>query len=175
MNFLPARVVSAFVFGLAANTGELHARTCSFESLSCLFELGELRELAKPRFELPSIAFSLLPLAESLALHTQRRILSSTQTQVTEPEQSSSPAEFSTRFTNQEQPLSAEPSSDPTDTWPLFEALRRLRGNPHVDGLSRNLGDANSYVALDYSDIFETGRAPYKGSHGVSLFFRHDF
>ena len=57
----------------------------------------------------------------------------------------------------------------------LFEALRRLRGNPHVDGLSRNLGDANSYVALDYSDIFETGRAPYKGSHGVSLFFRHDF
>jgi hypothetical protein len=55
-----------------------------------------------------------------------------------------------------------------------MEALRPFRTNPRVEGLSHNFGDAN-YFALDYSDIFETGRAPYKGGHGVSLFFRHDF
>jgi hypothetical protein len=171
MKSLPAGVLGSIVLGLgAASTGKLHARTCSFESLGCLFEL------AKPRFEAPPIiAFSFLPLAGVLALHPHPRLALPVQPQVTEPEQLSAPTQFSARFNDQQQPFGAEPVADPTASWALIEALRPFRSNSRVDGFSHNLGDASSYVALDYSDIFETGRAPYKGGHGVSLFFRHDF
>jgi hypothetical protein len=170
MKSLPVGVLGSIVLGLgAASTGNLQARTCSFEGLGCLFEL------AKPRFEAPPIvAFSLLPLAGALGLHPHPRAALAVQPQNIEPEQFSAPVQFSARF-NDQQPFGAEPGADPTATWALMEALRPFRSNSRIDGFSRNVGDANSYVALDYSDIFETGRAPYKGGHGVSLFFRHDF
>src|SRR5436190_19016890 len=99
MKFLPATVLGAFALGLAASNGGLQARTCSFESLGCLFEL------AKPRFETPPlIAFSFLPLAGHLALRQHLRAALPSQTQIIEPEQPSD-AQFSARFISQEQPL----------------------------------------------------------------------
>jgi hypothetical protein len=169
MKPLSARIIAAATLGLASNTCELNARTCSLENFGCLFEL------AKPRPEKPIIAFSFLPLLDRLAFSPLHRAAATASPEPAAPEQPDSPIEFTTRFINPQQPLGAEPAADPTDAWPLMQALRPLRSNPHVDGLSHSLRDRNSYLALDYSDIFESGRAPYKGGHGVSLFFRHDF
>jgi hypothetical protein len=169
MKSLPAKLATALLFATASNTCQSTARTCSLENFSCLFEL------AKPRFEQPVIAFSFLPLLDCLKFPPLHRAAAPLSAELPAPEQSTSPTEFTTRFMDPQQPLGTAPTADPTDAWPLIQALQPLRGNPHVDGFSHNLRDPNSYIALDYSDIFETGRAPYKGGHGVSLFFRHDF
>jgi len=169
MKPLSARIVIAAALGLASNTCVSIARTCSLENFGCLFEL------AKPRFEPPIIAFSFLPLLDRLAFSPLHRPAPTAPPEPPAPEQTDSPTEFTSRFMDPQQPLGTEPVADPTDAWPLMQVLRPLRTNPHVDGFSHNLNGVNSFVALDYSDIFETGRAPYKGGHGVSLFFRHDF
>ncbi len=176
MKPLPASAgVVAAVVALASSVSDSHARSRSLESLGCLFELGKPR-FDLPRVQAPVIAFSFLPLAERLISHSQsRNTPSAFVAQTAAPEEPFNPTEFATSFNAPLQPIGPESPPDPIDEWPLIQSLRRFRTNPHVDGFSHNVGTANSYVALDYSDIFESGRAPYKGSHGVSLFFRHDF
>ena len=143
----------------------VQARCYSLESSCCLFDL------AKPAPRASAILFSFMPLARTLLLHAEREMTTTTnQPDAAEPQ---SPPEFSARF---DQPLSfRSQNADPTDDWPLFSALHRWQSSPEIAGLSHTFRNPHSIVALDYSDIFESGRAAYKGSHGVSLFFLHKF
>jgi len=118
--------------------------------------------------------FSLVPLAERLLTHSWSRGVDNAERNLepTVEAESSAATELVTRFV---QPLSPEAATDTTEDWRLMQAFHRLRENRKVGGLSHNMGNPDSFMALDYSDIFETGHAPYKGGHGISLFFRHDF
>jgi hypothetical protein len=170
MNRLPAPLVIAVL--LAGPSGFItHARSYSFESLTCLFQM------AKPVRTESMLAFSFLPLAESLALHPPCSSLGK-KVEV-DPAQTTerpdvTPFELTRHWTEVSALRQAQPT-DSMDSWPIFDALRKWRDNPNVHGLSHNFSNPNSFLALDYSDIFETGRAPYKGGHGISFFFEHAF
>jgi len=169
MKRLPAPIVIAVLLG-GPSAFVIQARNYSFESLNCLFQI------TKPVRTESVLAFSFLPLAESLALHPPSFIAEkkgeSEAAQITDRTEPT-PFELTTKWTDV--PLRQPQAPDSMDSWPLFDALRKWRDNPNVPGLSHTFSTPNSFVALDYSDIFETGRAPYRGGHGISLFFKHAF
>src|SRR5688572_146436 len=165
MNSRPARTLVVAASVAAATLCGVDARSYSMEKLSCLFEL------ARPQQREPLIRLSFLPLAERLALAKAASRSRPSIPALAEPDEPQASDEFNLSFV---QPLHSPVESDTVDDWPLLQALRRWQSVPQVKGLSRSLGSPQSIVAFDYSDIFETGRAPYKGGHGVSLFFRHN-
>jgi hypothetical protein len=166
MKSLPAKL--AIIASIAASSCTLSARTCPLDSLSCLFQL------TKPIREQRAIRFSFSPFAERMAAHAIKRTVIAALSDFAEPAQPQGPAR--TEFTaNSMRPVRSLEGAEPIDHWPFFDALRKWQSNPQIQGLSHSFSNPRSYVALDYSDIFETGRAAYKGGHGVSLFFRHVF
>ncbi len=179
MNSMSARIVVAAVCVTGVSTCAVSARSYSLESLSCLFDLAKA---SKPTLVVRPISFSFVPLSEEIALHRQHRspgqITTTVEAATAESQPDQPMTEFSTTFNDAPRVAAtapAPPAADGMDSWPLFEALHHWRNNPQIQGLSRNLRDSSSFVALDYSDIFETGRATYKGGHGPSIFFRHTF
>ena len=166
MNSLPARIIVAAACVAGASTAVTSARSYSLDTIGCLFNLAKpLREERLPRF-------SLSPLADRIHLRVPSLFRGPNVTADLEEPETARPAEFSANFIAPPKSIETEES---LDHWPLFDALRRWQSNPEVPGLSRSIGNPDSYVALDYSDIFETGRAPYKGGHGVSVVFRRNF
>jgi hypothetical protein len=170
MNLLTAKTLIAAGVLAGASLPPSFARSFSRESLNCLFRIAD-----QPR-ESRAVRFSFSPLAERLErLITFKPMVQPLLTEEAPPEESAPKpsGQFSVSFARPTR--SAPIDEEGTENWPLFRALRRWQSNPRIDGLSRGFWDPHSVIALDYSDIFETGRAPYKGGHGVSLFLRHTF
>jgi hypothetical protein len=172
MNSIPARILAAAACATVANTCLVNARSYSLDSLGCLFQLSRA---ARPIDEEIVVRFSVSPLAERLSVRIpllfSPAVISEHQVEAPEAEPLV-PSQFTASFIQAPREVETEES---VEHWPLFNTLRRWQSHPEVPGLSRSLGNAQSYLALDYSDIFETGRAAYKGGHGVSLLFRHNF
>jgi len=93
-------------------------------------------------------------------------------------QRSPAPAEFTTTAelrTDLAEPARFSLNAQPAEDWAILSRLSRWRTTSDLGGLNYAFRDPRSVVALDYSDIFESGAGPYKGSQGVSLFFRHKF
>ena len=153
-----------FAFCLAiAGVSNAFARHYSDPTEGCLYQFAHAVEAV-----LPSTSFSFLPQGELKPLRPSLdRIETESETVVQEPATS----QFNLRRANADQ---REIDAQTVDEWPIFETLRRWRIDAE-SGLSHNFSGGRSLFALDYSDIFETGRDPTKGGHGMSFFFRHNF
>jgi hypothetical protein len=165
MNARPARQIVTALIVTGSTALGLHARSYSIDGANCLFQLAK----AAVREE-RAIRFSLLPLTERISRPIHRSAPAPVAVEEVQAEQEPASPQFTAAYT-----LPAAPAVEPSEEWPLYAALRPWQENPKVPGLSHTFTNPQAYMALDYSDIFETGRAPYKGGHGISVLFRRDF